>query len=60
MLASLHDSHGLIQLCFSMLGALSAFLLLNVPVSYNRSVRTFMGDAGSTLDRKSTRLNSSH
>jgi len=32
-----------------MVGALSAFLLFNVPTSRNRSVRTFMGDAGSTL-----------
>ncbi len=32
-----------------MVGALSAFLLFNVPSSFNRGVRTFMGDAGSTL-----------
>lgn len=32
-----------------MIGALSAFLLFNLPASFNRRVRTFMGDAGSTL-----------
>ncbi|MEY4375478.1 MAG: hypothetical protein RJB26_28, partial [Pseudomonadota bacterium] len=36
-------------LATSMVGALSAFLLFNLPASYNRRVRTFMGDAGSTL-----------
>lgn len=31
------------------LGAVAAFLLANVPVSFNRGVRCFMGDGGSTL-----------
>lgn len=30
-------------------GAVSAFLIFNVPVRFNRVVRCFMGDAGSTL-----------
>lgn len=33
----------------SMFGAVAAFLVFNVPAKFNRSVRTFMGDAGSTL-----------
>lgn len=33
----------------SMLGAILAFLLFNLPLHFNRSMRTFMGDAGSTL-----------
>ena len=41
------DAALLVATC--MVGALSAFLLFNVPTSRNRSVRTFMGDAGSTL-----------
>ena len=49
VLASIHGANTSLQVCVCMIGALSAFLLLNVPVSYNRSVRTFMGDAGSTL-----------
>lgn len=30
-------------------GAVSAFLLFNVPANHNRAVRCFMGDSGSTL-----------
>lgn len=33
----------------SMVGALAAFLVVNIPANFNRPVRTFMGDAGSTL-----------
>lgn len=33
----------------SMLGAVAAFLMFNLPTQLNRPVRTFMGDAGSTL-----------
>lgn len=33
----------------SMLGAVAAFLVFNLPIHVNRSIRTFMGDAGSTL-----------
>jgi UDP-GlcNAc:undecaprenyl-phosphate GlcNAc-1-phosphate transferase len=33
----------------SMVGALSGFLLFNLPSRVNRPIRTFMGDAGSTV-----------
>lgn len=33
----------------SMVGALVAFLVVNLPTKFNRTYRTFMGDAGSTL-----------
>jgi UDP-GlcNAc:undecaprenyl-phosphate GlcNAc-1-phosphate transferase len=33
----------------SMFGAVAAFLVFNLPTKFNRSIRTFMGDAGSTL-----------
>lgn len=33
----------------AMVGAVSGFLLFNLPAKFNRSVRTFMGDAGSTV-----------
>lgn len=33
----------------SMFGAVAAFLLFNLPLNFNRAMRTFMGDAGSTL-----------
>lgn len=33
----------------SMIGAIAAFLVVNVPAKFNRPLRTFMGDAGSTL-----------
>jgi UDP-GlcNAc:undecaprenyl-phosphate/decaprenyl-phosphate GlcNAc-1-phosphate transferase len=33
----------------SMFGAVTAFLLFNLPMLFNRGMRTFMGDAGSTL-----------
>lgn len=33
----------------SMVGALTGFLIFNVPARFNRPLRTFMGDAGSTL-----------
>lgn len=32
-----------------MMGAVAAFLLSNLPISFNRDVRCFMGDSGSTL-----------
>src|SRR5690348_3597379 len=35
--------------CLVIAGAISAFLLFNVPVRLNRAIRCFMGDAGSTL-----------
>jgi UDP-GlcNAc:undecaprenyl-phosphate/decaprenyl-phosphate GlcNAc-1-phosphate transferase len=36
-------------ICGGMLGAILAFSLFNMPLYFNRAVRTFMGDAGSTL-----------
>jgi len=36
-------------ICGSMVGAIAAFLLYNMPLQFNHAVRTFMGDAGSTL-----------
>ena len=36
-------------ICGSMVGAIAAFLLYNMPLHFNHAVRTFMGDAGSTL-----------
>jgi UDP-GlcNAc:undecaprenyl-phosphate/decaprenyl-phosphate GlcNAc-1-phosphate transferase len=33
----------------SMFGAVAAFLVFNLPMRVNRPIRTFMGDAGSTL-----------
>jgi UDP-GlcNAc:undecaprenyl-phosphate GlcNAc-1-phosphate transferase len=32
-----------------LLGVVGAFLLFNLPLSFNRAMRTFMGDAGSTF-----------
>ena len=33
----------------SLVGAIAAFLVVNLPAKFNRPVRTFMGDAGSTM-----------
>jgi UDP-GlcNAc:undecaprenyl-phosphate/decaprenyl-phosphate GlcNAc-1-phosphate transferase len=33
----------------SMFGSVAAFLVFNLPAQFNRPIRTFMGDAGSTL-----------
>jgi UDP-GlcNAc:undecaprenyl-phosphate/decaprenyl-phosphate GlcNAc-1-phosphate transferase len=33
----------------SLAGAIGGFLLFNIPAKFNRGMRTFMGDAGSTL-----------
>lgn len=40
---------GVVLVAGSMLGAVVAFLLFNLPTQLNRAFRTFMGDAGSTL-----------
>lgn len=47
--SSLSGSGGTLLIAGSMLGAVAAFLMFNLPTRLNRSVRTFMGDAGSTL-----------
>jgi UDP-GlcNAc:undecaprenyl-phosphate GlcNAc-1-phosphate transferase len=47
--ASLAGMTGTALISGGMIGAVAAFLLFNAPVKFNRSFRTFMGDAGSTL-----------
>lgn len=42
-------SSGTVLVAGSMLGAVISFLMFNLPTRLNRPVRTFMGDAGSTL-----------
>jgi UDP-GlcNAc:undecaprenyl-phosphate GlcNAc-1-phosphate transferase len=49
VISSLGQSGLTLLIAGSMLGAVAAFLLFNLPVSLNRPLRTFMGDAGSTL-----------
>jgi len=48
-LASLGNSQDILVISGAMFGAVAAFLLFNLPTHLNRPVRTFMGDAGSTL-----------
>jgi UDP-GlcNAc:undecaprenyl-phosphate GlcNAc-1-phosphate transferase len=40
---------GVVLVAASLLGAVAAFLMFNLPTHLNRPLRTFMGDAGSTL-----------
>lgn len=49
ILASLAGAIGPLTIAGSMMGAVAAFLMFNMPARFNRPVRTFMGDAGSTL-----------
>lgn len=49
MLAAFGGVADVVLLCGSMMGAVAAFLMFNFPTRLNRRVRTFMGDAGSTL-----------
>lgn len=49
VLSSLGGSAGTVLVAGSMLGSVAAFLLFNLPTHLNRPIRTFMGDAGSTL-----------
>lgn len=49
VISSIGGSSGILLFAGSMLGAVTAFLLFNLPTHINRPVRTFMGDAGSTL-----------
>lgn len=48
-IATAGNAGGALLIASSMLGAVAAFLMFNLPVRLNRPVRTFMGDAGSTL-----------
>jgi UDP-GlcNAc:undecaprenyl-phosphate/decaprenyl-phosphate GlcNAc-1-phosphate transferase len=49
IISSLGGSSGTVLVAGSMLGSVAAFLMFNLPTSLNRPIRTFMGDAGSTL-----------
>lgn len=49
IIASLGAAEGIMLVAGSMLGAVVAFLMFNLPVRINRPMRIFMGDAGSTL-----------
>ena len=49
ILSSVGGSAGTVLVAGSMLGSVSAFLMFNLPTHLNRPIRTFMGDAGSTL-----------
>jgi UDP-GlcNAc:undecaprenyl-phosphate GlcNAc-1-phosphate transferase len=49
VISSIGGSPGTLLVAGSMLGAVAAFLMFNLPTHLNRPVRTFMGDAGSTL-----------
>jgi UDP-GlcNAc:undecaprenyl-phosphate GlcNAc-1-phosphate transferase len=49
IVASLGGASGSVLVAGSMLGSVAAFLMFNLPTRFNRPVRTFMGDAGSTL-----------
>lgn len=40
---------GAVVVCSALVGALVAFLIFNLPTHFNRPLRTFLGDAGSTL-----------
>lgn len=49
VVASMGGSPSALLVAGSMFGAVSAFLMFNLPTRLNRPIRTFMGDAGSTL-----------
>lgn len=49
MIAGTGDVAVIVLVAASMLGSVVAFLMFNLPTHMNRQVRTFMGDAGSTL-----------
>lgn len=49
LISSMGGAPGALLVAGSMLGAVAAFLMFNLPTRLNRPVRTFMGDAGSTL-----------
>jgi UDP-GlcNAc:undecaprenyl-phosphate GlcNAc-1-phosphate transferase len=48
-ISSLSGAASALLIAGSMFGAVAAFLMFNLPTQLNRAVRTFMGDAGSTL-----------
>jgi UDP-GlcNAc:undecaprenyl-phosphate GlcNAc-1-phosphate transferase len=49
IIASFGALPGVVLVSGSMLGSVAAFLMFNLPTHLNRPIRTFMGDAGSTL-----------
>jgi UDP-GlcNAc:undecaprenyl-phosphate GlcNAc-1-phosphate transferase len=49
VLATLGGVTDVALLAADLVGAIAAFLAFNLPMKFNRPVRTFMGDAGSTL-----------
>ena len=49
IISSMGGSAGTMLVAGSMLGSVAAFLMFNLPTELNRPIRTFMGDAGSTL-----------
>jgi UDP-GlcNAc:undecaprenyl-phosphate GlcNAc-1-phosphate transferase len=49
IIASTGALSGVVLVAGSMLGSVTAFLMFNLPTHVNRPIRTFMGDAGSTL-----------
>ncbi|MGH6891107.1 MAG: MraY family glycosyltransferase [Dongiaceae bacterium] len=48
-IAIMHEAPTSALLALSLLGACVGFLVFNLPARFNRGLRTFMGDAGSTL-----------
>ena len=48
-IAVMHTAPTSLLMSTSMIGALLAFLIFNMPAQFNRAVRVFMGDAGSTF-----------
>lgn len=49
IIGSMGSLPGVVLVAGSMLGSVAAFLMFNLPTHVNRPIRTFMGDAGSTL-----------
>jgi UDP-GlcNAc:undecaprenyl-phosphate GlcNAc-1-phosphate transferase len=49
VLATLAGIQGIGSVSIVLCGAVSAFLIFNIPAKFNRRFRCFMGDAGSTL-----------
>ena len=49
ILANQHGNHIALSVSVVILGAIAAFLVSNLPFEFNREVRCFMGDSGSTL-----------
>lgn len=48
-LAAMTGQQGPLTMALVVAGSICAFLIFNLPAQFNRSIRCFMGDAGSTL-----------